>query len=185
MSLIERQSGTIMRFGNGTEHGGLDIYHGRTQREVHPARRDETISFRWEIDPDKMQPRRDDNGWEHYSYRFTYRYLGRTLSVAWKCGTGYGTPKPFDGLSAAFSDAGLVAYEAFNQGWAEGLGMDWETPADIRKATRLYDLCEAMEHRIAAFFGDEHERTLWENILQAIDNGTEHFIVHTHERIAA
>lgn len=186
MSLIESESGTIQRFGNGKVQSGITAWPGRTQREVHPARRDETISYRWELDGTKQQPRRDDNGWEHYSYRFTYRYLGRTLSIAWKCGTGYGTPKSFDGLSAAFNDASIVAYEAFNQSWAEGLGMDWETPADIRKATRLYDLCEAMEHRIAAFFGElTTERDLWENIIRGIDGAEDGFTFTTYERHAA
>lgn len=186
MSLIERESGVIQRFGNGERQSGVTVWPGRTQREVHPARRDESISYRWEIDFTKAQPRRDEHGWEHYSYRFTYRFLGRTLSVAWRCGTGYGTPKPFDGLSSAFSDAALVAYESFTQSWAEDLGMAWETPADIRKATRLYDLCEQMEHRIAAFFGElETERVLWENILRGIDSGEDTFTVTTYERHSA
>lgn len=178
MSLIESASGVIQRF-----QGGIEVWPGRTQREVHPARRDEVISYRWDIDPNKMQPRRDENGWEHYSYNFTYRYLGRTFSVAWRCGTAYGTPKPWDGLDSAFRDAQTIAYEAFNQSWAEGLGLPWETPADIRKATRLYDACERMEHRIAAFFADEMERERWETLMHQIDN--DEATVHTYERRAA
>ena len=183
MSLIESASGTIQRFGNGEVQSGLTIYPERDQREVHPARRDETISYRWEIDKTKQQPRRDENGWEHYTYRFTYRYLGRTLSITWRCGTAYGTPKPFDGLDSAFRDAQTIAYESFTQAWAEGLGMSWETPADIRKATKLYDACEAMEHRIAAFFDNNDERELWEKILHGIDN--DEATVTTYERPAA
>ena len=185
MSLIEHESGVIQRFGNGKAQTGITVWPGRTQREVRPSRRDESISYRWDIDPNKAQPRRDEHGWMHYTYRFTYRFLGRTLSVAWKCGTGYGTPKPWDGLSAAFNDAATVAYESFTQSWAEDLGMPWETPADIRKATRMYDACEAMERRIAAFFGElTTERDLWENILRGIDGGEDTFTVTTYARHA-
>lgn len=173
MSLIEHESGTIQRF-----QGGLDIWTGRTQREVHPSRRDEAISYRWDIDPNKQQPRRDKDGWEHYSYNFIYRYQGRTLRLAWRCGTGYGTPKPFDGLDSAFRDAATVAYEGFGEGWAADLGMPWETPGDRREAQRIYDACERMEHRVADFFADDEERTRWEKILHDIDNSEATVTIH-------
>lgn len=179
MTLIESASGVIQRF-----QGGIEVWPGRTQREVHPARRDEAISYRWDIDPNKMQPRQDESGWEHYTYRFTYRYLGRTLSITWRCGTAYGTPKPWDGLDSAFRDAATVAYEAFTPSWADDFGYDSDDPAQLRKAQRIYDACEAMEHRIAEFFGgDTMERERWETLMNQIDN--DEATVTTYERRAA
>lgn len=174
MSLIESASGVIQRF-----QGGVDIWPGRTQREVHPDRREEAISYRWDLDRTKAQPRQDKQGWEHYSYTFVYRYQGRTFRISWRCGTAYGTPKPLDGLDSAFRDAQTVAYEAFTPSWAADFGLE----DNMREAQRIYNACEDMEHRLADFFADDEERKRWEELLHEIDN--DEATVTIHERRVA
>lgn len=153
-------TGVIMRFGSG-EHADTVIYPDRKLTGVHPARRDEAMSYRIEIDSTKQQPRMHD-GWEHFTYRFSYRYMGRTLSVVWHCGTGHGAPKAIDGIQSAFLDAESVAYESF-PGWGVELGYDMDDPAEYRKAQRAYDACERMSNRLDAFFegGEDGERMRW------------------------
>jgi hypothetical protein len=136
-------------------------YLGLTQTAVDPGA--SVIGYSVRLDSTKAQPREVD-GWEHYTYVFTYRHQGRTFSITWRCGTLASTPIGHEGLEAAFLDAGTIAYERFGEGWALGLGMEWETPTDIRKAQRMYDACESTEHRLAAFFGKGREA--WEEGLR-------------------
>lgn len=173
MSLIE--SGVIMR--HGTErHGGITIWRGRTQREVHPARRDEAISYRIESDDYGVHYERDGERWPHFTYRFIYRYLGRTISITWHCGTSYtdiygGKPRPFDGIQSAFRDAETVAWEAFTPSWAADLGLE----DDMAKAQRIYNACERMEERLTRLFDNDDEKSLWGAILTGIENDEENF----------
>lgn len=162
-------SGTIQRFGNGRAQSGVTINPGRTQREVHPSRRDETISYKIEHDtlglrfevPARLG--REAEQWEHYLYRFTYRYLGRTISVTWRCGTQYGEPQPLDGLNSMFRDIG----------WIDS----GEEMSDAEHGA-LWDLNE----RMRVFFDNDTERELWENILTGLDNQIDGFTSTTYER---
>ena len=149
-------SGVIMRIGT------YDIanYEGRTQREVHESRRDESITYSIRSVDSVAQPSKDEDGWEHYTYVFTYRHLGRTLNVTWRCGTGYGSPKPEDGLRAAFLDADTIKEGEFGTYWMEDLGYDPET--DRARAQRIYNACERMNTRLDTFFGDSESREAWE-----------------------
>lgn len=149
-------TGVIMRVGT------YDIaeYEGRTQREVHPSRRDESITYSIRSVDSVAQPSKDADGWEHYKYVFTYRHMGRTLNVTWRCGTGYGTPKPADGLRAAITDADCISYRSFHE-FADDFGYDLET--DYGKARRTYDACERMNDRLDRFFGEGWSRKAWED----------------------
>lgn len=148
-------SGVIMRIGTHyTTH-----YAGRTQREVHPARRDESITYSIRSVDSVAQPSKDEEGWEHYTYVFTYRHLGRTLNVTWRCGTTYGSPKPEDGLRSAFLDAESVAYGSFQE-FVDDFGCVRET--DYGKARRAYDACVRMNERLDRFFGADWSREAWE-----------------------
>lgn len=154
------QSGVMMRFGSTIDpvHAHLDVLPGRTQREVHPARRYESVSYRIESDEQGLHLYdKDGRRWSHYQYRFTYRHDGRTLSVTWRCGELYGEPKPQDGLYAAFQDAEIIAYEEFTRGWAAGLGYEIDEPAEMRRAEIAYRACERTNDRLDHLFGIDRE----------------------------
>ena len=152
-TIIDR--GIIMRIGT-YDH---QAHPGRDLRSVHPARRVETIGYRIETDtPDQVLT--DADGWEHYAYRFVYRFQGRTLTVRWRCGTGYGQPKPIDGLMAAFSDAALVDGDSmpmFGPDWAAEFGLDFYSDEDVQRAARMYAACERMDRALDRVLGDERE----------------------------
>lgn len=101
----------------------------------------------------------DGERWDHYQYRFTYRFEGRTASCTWRCGSLYGRPSALDGLRAMFLDAGTIAWESFGRSWAEGLGYD-----DLRQAQRVYDACERVNDRLDRLF--ENHREAWERLCQ-------------------
>lgn len=144
-------SGVIMRISDYD----FAVYPDRTQREVHLARRHESITYRIESDGralHRVTPQGDS--WEHYRYRFHYRHQGRTFSITWMCGTGYGDPKPIDGLQSAFLDASTVEWEAFGPSWMGDFGYDLE---DYPKARRIYRACVKVNERLDAFLGDERD----------------------------
>lgn len=151
-------SGVIMRHSSGSQAGTI-AYPGRDLRNVHPARRIETIAYSIQSDQEGLHTHDHRTGkrldWEHYKYVFTYRHQGNTLRVTWRCGSKYGDPKPIDGLVSAMLDAEAIAWEAFGEDWAADLGYE-----DMREAERVYKACEDMEHRLAAFLGSEREA--WE-----------------------
>ena len=147
-------SGVIMRIGTYDTAN----YEGRTQREVHGSRRDESITYSIRSVDSVAQPSKDADGWEHYKYVFTYRHLGRTLSVTWRCGTAYGSPKPEDGLRSAFLDAECIAYKSFQE-FVDDFGYDLDT--DYGKARRAYDACVQMNERLDRFFGADWSREAW------------------------
>lgn len=132
------------------------VYVGETLRRA--VRRDEAIGYtivsddrglhRWTADGDR---------WDHYQYRFIYRFMGRTASVTWRCGSLYGRPKPLDALSSMFFDAGTIAYETFSRSWAADLGYD-----DLRQAERVYRACERVNDRLDQLFGEHREA--WERL---------------------
>lgn len=151
-------SGVIMRIGTSD----VTSYAGRTQREVHPSRRDESITYSINQKDLVAQPSKDKDGWEHYSYVYTYRHMGRTLSVSWKCGTLYGEPQPIDGLVSAFRDADSIAYIGFSE-FMEEFGYDAE---DTARARRAYDACYQMNERLDRFFGEGWSRQAWESAVR-------------------
>lgn len=155
-------SGVAMRIGTYD----TAIYPDRQLRHVNRARKHETIAYRIESDDygiHHVTPLGEK--WDHYRYRFHYRHLGRTFSVRWSCGTGYGDPKPLDGLVSAFQDAEAVEWEAFGSDWAADLGYDIEDHAELRRAERVYNACERMNNRLEVFLGVERE--VWK---QATEN---------------
>lgn len=152
MSTIE--TGVIMRIGTN----GTIAYPGRDLRNVHEARRIESIGYSIESGGlHRTTP--EGERWEHYQYRFHYRHVGRTMSVTWRCGTGYGDPKPIDGLLSAILDAEAVEWEAFGEGWIAdlGFGYDTEDREARRKAKRIYDACERVNAQLDRFLGSERE----------------------------
>lgn len=162
-TIIDR--GIIMRIGNY----GHRPYPGRDLRSVHPARRSEAIGYRIESDaPDQVLI--DETGWAHYAYRFVYRFQGRTITVRWRCGTGYGQPKPIDGLMAAFSDASLVNDQVrpmFGPDWAAEIGVDFVSEEDVQRAARMYAACERLDAALGRVLGDEREA--WALVCEAAD----------------
>lgn len=162
--------GTIMRHGT-TSMGGISVYPGRTQREVQPSRRAETISYKIEQDTYGMRDEvpaklgREAERWNHYLYRFTYRYLGRSIQVTWRCGTGYGDPKPWDGLFSIFTD---VSYFVSERDGGE----------DMTNAE--FDAGEKLTERVRAFFAGDDEFGLWEAIVTGTDSEPESFTVTTY-----
>lgn len=162
-TIIDR--GIIMRIGN-YDH---QVHPGRDLRSVHPARRIESIGYRIETDtPDQVLT--DETGWAHYAYRFVYRHEGRTLTVRWRCGTGYGQPKPIDGLMAAFSDAALVNDDfmpMFGPDWAAEVGLDYVSVEDVQRAARMYAACERMDQSLDRLFGIE--RGMWATVCEMAD----------------
>ena len=162
-TIIDR--GVVMRIGNY----GHAAYPGRDLRNVHPTRRIEAIGYRIETDT-PSQVLTDENGWEHYAYRFVYRFEGRTLAVRWCCGTGYGQPKPIDGLMAAFSDAALVndqVMPAFGPDWAAEIGVDFVSEEDVQRAARMYAACERMDRALTRLF--DGERETWALVCEGAD----------------
>lgn len=163
--------GTIMRHGT-TSMGGISVYPGRTQREVAPSRRAETISYKIEQDMygmrDEIPARlgRDAERWGHYLYRFTYRYQGRTISARWRCGTGYGDPKPWDGLFSIIVD---VSYFEDERDGGE----------DMTNAE--FDAGEKLIERVRAFFDGGDEFKLWESIIVGMDSDPASFTATTYE----
>lgn len=159
-TIIDR--GVIMRVGTYT----YQAYPGRDLRSVHPARRVETIGYRIETDT-PGQVLTDTDGWEHYAYRFVYRFQGRTLTVRWRCGTGYGQPKPIDGLVAAFSDAALIQWDEFGEQWAAEVGLDYVSDEDVQHAARMYAACKRMDAALDRVFGNEREA--WASVCEGAD----------------
>lgn len=104
----------------------------------------------------------DGRGWEYRQYRFVYRNRlnDQRIQMSWRCGTLYGEPKPHDGLESAFVDAHTVEYEAFGQGWADGLGYE-----NLRAAERVYKACERMDKRLDTFFATPEQRAAWDEYL--------------------
>ena len=154
-------TGVMMRIGTYD----VATYEGRTQREVHPARRDESITYRITSDDYGVHHTTPDGEkWEHFKYTFHYRYLGRSLTVTWHCGITYGVPHPADGLRAAFNDVNTIAYEAFGVEWLEGYGYDSET--EYKRAERVYKACERQDARLDAFFDSAESREAWESAVR-------------------
>lgn len=151
-------SGVMMRVGTTDVHS----YPDRTQREVHPNRRSESITYT--IDEDLYGLREVEHGWNCYQYRFTYRHLGRSLSITWRCGIQYGLPKPIDGLASAFADSNSARWEAFGPDWMENYGYDYET--DYALAQRVYRKCEKLHDRLVKFFGDDDKLEIWRRIVE-------------------
>lgn len=162
-TIIDR--GIIMRIGTHDHQA----YPGRDLRSVHPARRVEAVGYRIEADaPDQVLT--DETGWAHYAYRFVYRFQGRTITVRWRCGTGYGQPKPSDGLMAAFSDAALVNDQVmpmFGPDWAAEVGLDFVSEEDVQRAARMYAACERLDAALDRVLGDEREA--WALVCEAAD----------------
>lgn len=138
------------------EDGIPVIYPGRNLRTVNadPAQRVHAMSYRIVSDGQGVHRRSPWSGetWEHVTYTFTYRYMGRTMQVTWHCGLGYGDPKPLDGLTSAMRDAQTVEYDAFGEGWAGDFGYDLDEPEEYALALRTYRACERAEQRLASFF---------------------------------
>lgn len=151
-------TGVLMSIGNYD----LADYPDRTQREVHASRRSESITYRIEeSSPFVGFETSDGDKWEHYNYKFTYRHLGRTMTVSWKCGTLYGDPKPWDGLQAMINDAECVAYEGFGEDWVGNYGFE-----DYDRAERVYKACERAGTRLNNFFDMDYKQTDWVKILE-------------------
>lgn len=138
------------------EDGIPVIYPDRNLRTVNadPAKRDNAMSYRIQSDGRGVHRRNPWTGesWEHLTYTFTYRYMGRTMQVTWSCGLGYGNPKALDGLAAAFRDAATVEWDAFGSDWAAEHGYDLDEPEEYRIALRTYKACERQEQRLVSFF---------------------------------
>lgn len=108
------------------------------------------------------QPRVSRDGWEHFTYLFTYRLLGgRTFAVTWRGGmfwTSAEVAKPehaHNGLESAFRDAASIEYDSF-QDWASDMGYDLSDRAEYRRAEVTYYACERTGARLEAFIGTEH-----------------------------
>jgi hypothetical protein len=154
-------SGVIMRIGTYD----TAVYPERTQREVHQARRDESISYRITQVDDSPNGilHRDESGWAHYVYRYVYRYLGKTFQVTLRTGVNYGEPKPLDGLVAAFRDAHWIDDQDSFPQWMADHGFRY--PDDYRAATVNFDACSRVKTRLQDWFGNSDDYEIWDRIL--------------------
>lgn len=158
--MLNIASGVIMRIGTYD----TAIYPNRTQREVHPARRDEAISYRILSDQKGVHTTSVDGmRWDHYRYQFVYRYLGEAFRVTWSCGVAYGDPNPEDGLKAMFLDAETVRDEAFGTAWMDEYGFDSEYEAHT--ARRSYKAAERHNNTLDRIFQTADNREDWHGAL--------------------
>lgn len=161
MTLIE--TGVMMR------HAMHDasIYPGRTLRDVHRARHEESIRYRVE----QVGGKTVTDGWEHLTYRFHYRYMARTFSTTVRYGMLAGEPQPYSGLATAFDDVHATDFLSVED-FANEFGME------RTEAAKLYYRIDSVRDRLLAFFGSETEMKLWERILDE-ENTQARFIRYT------
>lgn len=94
----------------------------------------------------------DAEGWEHYAYRVRLGLGRRSLTVAWRQGTGITS----DPEAANVLDGLLLDAEAGDndfEGFCEEFGYD----TDSRKAHATWKTCARMRVRLPRFLGGEGE----------------------------
>lgn len=100
------------------------------------------------------------DGWEFDAWKVTMRLSGKTMSVAYKRGTGHAghAPKLEDVLYSLANDANELCAPTpptFEE-WADAIGYD----SDSRKAEKIYRACKRQCARLSEFFGVELLLTL-------------------------
>lgn len=150
-------AGVIVRTGTS----GVTDYRGLTLRSVHPASIDEALGYT--ITQERADIQRTLNGmpWDHLSYKYSYRYQGRTLTLPWRCGVSYGTPQAADGLRAIFTDAQAYLDTLTVEEFASEFGYD-----TIEEARTVFAACERAHDRLEHFFADTDVRESWELAVQ-------------------
>lgn len=95
---------------------------------------------------------RDDEGWEHYSYKLRIRFGRRSMTSLWQQGVGVmSDPDIHDVMSAMLSDtSGIFEGQTF-EGWAEEYGYD----VDSRRAEATYRAVERQTNNLRRLLGPD------------------------------
>lgn len=150
------------------DSGVLIMEHGRVTAfgdEQRTARRPEDMTYRIAQKNRGIQTHaQGGREWAHFVYVFTYKRMNQTVHVTWRCGTGYGKPKPEDGLTSLFEDARTIEGEAFSSDWARNLG--YESIDDYEAAKEAYDACVKASADLRRLFSDGDDvRQRWADAL--------------------
>lgn len=110
-----------------------------------------------EVLADHGLTRRDDDDWQHYSYRVRiHNASGQHFDSPWMQGTGI-TTDPSEQVAeivdSLISDVWSVQQAADFEDWAADLGYD----PDSRKAEKMFEQIWAMTPGVVALFGGQSE----------------------------
>lgn len=104
-------------------------------------------------------------GWQHVRYTVRLNYAGRSLTTAWRAGTGLaalgtGAGDAANILDSLVSDAASYTDARSFEEWAEEFGYD----TDSRAAEKTYNACGKISRDLTNLLGGDLLLTLMEDI---------------------